>query len=70
MTHTEGPSIQVAGYKASITKSRSGHYTLTIREQGTWSVDGNTYALNRVVARHRKIDLAQAQQLAAQYKGA
>jgi hypothetical protein len=63
-------TITVTGRKTFITKSRSGHHTLTVRELGTWQLDGKTYPLNRVVASISKLELAQARALATQYKGA
>lgn len=52
----------VIGYKTSITKSRSGHYTLTIRAKGSW-IDsiGKSHELNEVVHREGKLDLCRAQ---------
>jgi hypothetical protein len=64
MTH----KTNVTGKKISITKSRSGHYTLTVRETGTWELNGLTFPLNRVVVSVPKLQLDKAQRLAAQYK--
>lgn len=41
--------------KASITRSRSGHYTATIREVGTWEKDGRTYPYSEVVFKLGKL---------------
>jgi hypothetical protein len=46
--------------KAFINKSRSGHYTATIREVGTWQKDGSTFPYSEIVFRAEKLGSVEA----------
>lgn len=61
-------SKQVTSHKISITKSRSGHYTLTVREIGTWEMGGRVYPLNDLVFTEGKLELNEAQAKAAEFR--
>jgi hypothetical protein len=53
--------------KAHITKSRSGHYTVTVKEYGSWEKGGCRYPSVQTIFQQNKIDLPTARRLAAQY---
>lgn len=61
-------TVSVTGHRITITKSRSHHYTLTIREVGTWSMGGKTYPHDFVVLKEGKLDLDAARNAAKIFK--
>lgn len=58
-------TVNVICKRAFITKSKSGHYTVTVKEYGTWELDGRTFPYSKVLFREGKIELITAQHLAA-----
>jgi len=55
-------------YKKSITKSRAGSYTLTIRAVGQWSDSlGRKAPLSEVVFKQCSMELGEAQAAAARF---
>jgi hypothetical protein len=62
--------IKVTSLKTSITKSRSGHYTASIREIGTWQQveGGQSFPYEKRVLHETKIELATAQALINKFK--
>lgn len=62
--------INVTGTRCNITKSRSGHYTLVIKDVGTWEKDGRTYPYENTVLKRGKIELATAQYLKKEFMDA
>jgi len=60
----------ITGHKVSITKSKRGHYTATVRAVGTWSDGVRSFPLNEVVKQEGMLTLPQAQAIAAEFKAA
>ena len=56
----------LVGYTVFITKSKAGHYTVAIREKGTWTLNGYSYKLTGLVFKENFINtLEKAREIAA-----
>jgi len=54
--------------KSFITKSKSGHYTVTVKEVGTWThSSGKVFPYSETVFKQGKIELCTAQRLASEF---
>jgi len=57
----------ITSTRAFITKSRSGHYSLTVKAFGTWEKDGHTYPYVETLLKAGKIELATAQRMKREF---
>lgn len=60
--------INITKKRAFITKSRSGHYSVTVKEYGTSCIDGvSVFPYAEVTFRAGNLELSAAQHLAAEH---
>jgi len=61
--------VTVTGRKVSITKSRSGHYTASVTEVGTWTLPGSDqiYPYAERLLHETKLELVEARALIRQH---